>query len=272
MSLEQNVSPSPTTPQPQPAASAIENEFPTYRAISPHAVIAVIAGALSIFSALHGAFLLCALGAVVLGVYAERKIQRYSDILTGRSLAQAGIAMGLIFGLGTVTIQFVQYQLQKSQAAAFGKEVAKVLKEGDLDQVVWLKQHPASRRGKSPADVKAELVKAMRDQQMFEMEFAGFKAIKARVGSAGGDVHFDRVEEVGNSDLDSYAAILLEVHGAETKEHPNKEEFALLFVKSAQDEKSGKTEWWIEQVKYPYTPNTFVAPAKAVDDGHGHAH
>lgn len=272
MSLEQNVSPSPTTPPSQPAASAIENEFPTYRAISPHAVIAVIAGVLSLFSALHPGFLLCALGAVVLGVYAERKIQRYPDILTGRGIAQAGIAMGLIFGLGTLTIQFVQHQLQKSQAAAFGKELASILKKGTLDDIVYYKQHPASRRDKSPAEMRAEVNKSMRDPQMFEMEFATYRTIKDRIDGKEGDVHFERVEEAGDYDLDNYATILLEVHGAETKEHPNKEEFALVFAKSTRDQKTGKYEWWIEQVKYPYTPNTFVAPSKPVDDGHGHAH
>lgn len=272
MSLEQNVSPSPTTPPSSPVTSAIENEFPTYRAISPHAVLAVIAGVLSVFSAVHPGFLLCAAAAVVLGFYAERKIQRYSDVLTGRSLAQAGVALGLIFGLGTVTIQFVQSQLQKSEATAFGKEFADVLKKGTMDDVVWYKQHPEFRRDKSPAEMKAEVMKGMREQQMFEMEFSNFRALKTRVEGEGGDVHFARIEEAGNLDLDNYASVLLEVHGPKTKEHPNEEEFALVFVKSAKNQKTGKNEWWIDQIKYPYTPNTFVAPSKPVDDGHGHAH
>ncbi|MDR3634870.1 MAG: DUF4190 domain-containing protein [Isosphaeraceae bacterium] len=272
MSLEQNVSPSPTsTPEP-PVVSAIENEFPTYRAISPHAILAVIAGVLSIFSIVHPFFLLCAVLAVVLGFYAERKIQGYSDVLTGRSFAQAGIALGLIFGLGTVTIEMVQAQIRKAEARAFSRQFVDVLKKGTLDEAIWYKQPPAMRRDKSPAELKQELVKSMRDPHMFEMEFSALKLIKERAESTGEEVHFSRIEEAGTQDLDNYALTVLEFDGPGTEKFPKKEELALLFLKSSKNQKTGKNEWWIEQVKYPYVPNTFVAPSKTSGDGHGHAH
>jgi hypothetical protein len=208
---------------------------------------------------------------VVLGFYAERKIQSYSDVLTGRGIAQAGIFLGLVFGLGTVTIELVQSQISKREAVTFAKQFVDVLKKGSLDDAVWFRQHPEMRRGKSVSDVKEEVLKGMRDAHMFEMEYGTLKALKERIGSPGGDVHFDRIEEVGSQDLDNYATAVVEVHGPAGGKAPA-EEHALLFLKSSRNPKNGKNEWWVEQVKYPYTPNTFVAPKKAVDDGHGHAH
>ena len=90
------------------AGSVIENELPTYRAISPRAVFSLICGILALFSLAHPFFYVFAVLAVVLGLSADRNIQRYPDMLTGRGLAKAGAAMGLIFGLGVFTVTTVQ--------------------------------------------------------------------------------------------------------------------------------------------------------------------
>jgi hypothetical protein len=270
--LNQDLSPSTSPPASSPAVSAIDNEFPTYRAISPHAVLSVVAGVLAIFCVVHLAFLVFAALAVLLGFYAERKIQAYSDVLTGRSLAQAGIGLGLVFGLGSSTMQVVQWQLRKSEATAFTKTYIRVLKTGTLDDLVWYKQHPDMRRDKSASEVKEEIVKAMHGPQAFEMEYGALKALKERADAAGQDVRFEGVEETGTQDLSNFATVVIAFHGPGEGKYPKKEEYALLYVKSARNDKTGKDEWWVDQVQYPYARNSFVAPTKAPDDGHGHAH
>src|SRR3954447_2179230 len=59
------------------AGSVIENELPTYRAISPRAVLSLLCGILAIFSLAHPFFYVFAILAVVLGFTADRNIQRY---------------------------------------------------------------------------------------------------------------------------------------------------------------------------------------------------
>ena len=65
MPIEQSTTASPAEAVP---VSAIENEIPTYRAISPQAVFSLILGCLAILSFAHWFFLRCAVAAVVLGV------------------------------------------------------------------------------------------------------------------------------------------------------------------------------------------------------------
>ena len=84
-------------PQPRPVASTvIENEIPAYRAISPLAVLSLVLGLLSLLCFTDPSFLVVAALAVTAGLLADRKIQRMPDVLTGRRLAQAGVALGLL--------------------------------------------------------------------------------------------------------------------------------------------------------------------------------
>lgn len=272
MSLDQNVSPSPTSSPEAPAVSAIENEVPSYRAVCPHAVFALFAALMAGFSFAHPFFLVCALVAVVLGFYAEHKIQRYSDVLTGRGLAQAGIALGMIFGLGTLTIQTVQSQLRKAEAARFSRRLVEVLKNGSFEEAIWYRQVPDIRRGKSAEAVVDEVRKSAKEPHMFELHFGTLKELQQRAHAPGQDIRFVRIEDAGTIDMSNYAAALIEVHGPGTETYPKKEQYALLLVKSLQDPKSGKNEWWLDNITYPYAPNTFVPPAKTSGDGHGHAH
>ncbi len=67
-----------------------------------------------------------------------------------------------------------------------------------------------------------------------------------------------------------FALALFEVHGPGSKEFPEKEQFALAILKGLREGK--QYEWWVEDIRFPYKPRTYVAPTKAPDDGHGHAH
>src|SRR5260370_23072337 len=122
--------------------SAIENELPTYRAISPGAVVSLIFGILAVLSFASWYFLAFAAAAIVVGVLSGRKIQKMPDVLTGNGIAQAGIALGRIFGLTAVTIVTVQSALRERQAAAFGPAYEKVLSKGSPNYLLFYNPPP----------------------------------------------------------------------------------------------------------------------------------
>jgi hypothetical protein len=268
MAIDQNLS--PPAPEAAPAA-AIENEIPAYRAISPLAIVSLLFGVLSILSVAHGFFLSCAVAAVVLGFLADRKIQRYPDILTGRGFAQAGIMLGMVFGLGTFTVSTVQSYLRAADATRFAKRFAVVLKDEPIENVLWLKQPPFRRKDKSPAQLIEEFKTASKDPRMIEMELATVRMAKSRLaGAKGEEIHFSRLEAHGMDGLDAYAAALYELHGPGSKDYPLKEQYALMLMKGRTEK--GKIGWYVEDFRFPYTPSTYAPASKPVDDGHGHAH
>ena len=55
-----------------------------------------------------------------------------------------------------------------------------------------------------------------------------------------------------------------------TRSSPKKQQYALAILKGVP--KGKQYEWWVDDVRFPYKPKSYVAPAKAPDDGHGHAH
>lgn len=61
-----------------------------------------------------------------------------------------------------------------------------------------------------------------------------------------------------------------EINGPASKEYESKE-FALVVLKGMIPEGSKSYDWWVEDLRYPYKPATYVIPDKPVDDGHGHA-
>ena len=141
-----------------PAGPAIENEIPTYRAISRQAIFSVACGALSVCSFAHPAFYLFSVLAVGLGILAQRAIRRYPDMLTGAGLANAGITLGLVFGLISGTVSTVQYFVRKRQAEEFARKYAEVLKSPNEGDVLWYGTHPDLRKEKTGA----QLCKSMR--------------------------------------------------------------------------------------------------------------
>ena len=76
------------------AGAVIENEIPTYRAISGRAVFCLVCGVLSVFSFAHPVFYAFSILAVGLGIWAHRTIRRLPDMLTGQGLASTGIGLG----------------------------------------------------------------------------------------------------------------------------------------------------------------------------------
>jgi hypothetical protein len=255
-----------------PETSAIENEIPTYRAISSRAVLSFVCGVLALLSMAHPFFYAFAVLAVVLGITADRNITHYPDILTGRKLAQLGVALGLVFGLGIATVSTVQGVIRSRNAADFAKHYADVIKTQTLADTLWLGMPPAQRKGTTTEEVMQKLQTGKKqDQAMFDMKYGGIKKLKQRLQETKDqEIHFVKIEAEGSEGLTSVAVALFEVHGPPTKDFPEQEENAAAILKGVSTD-SG-LEWWVDDVKYPYKPSTAALPEKPVDDGHGHAH
>jgi hypothetical protein len=256
---------SPTIP-----AAAIENEIPSYRAICPEAVLSLICGILALFSFAHWLFLSFALAAIVFGVLADRKIVRLADMLTGRGIAQAGIALGLIFGLAAITTAAVQDWILLREGQKFAKRYQDVLENGTFELALWYGQPPVVRTGKTPEEIAAELKKSMRMGGVLEMENATLTKLRSRIHDDKADLHFSKIEQHGKDGLNVFAAALFELHPAAGKPIPESERFALVVFKGMVQ--NHRYDWWVEQVAYPYAPASYQPKVTPADDGHGHSH
>src|SRR5205807_2081309 len=126
----------------------------------------VICGIVASFSFAHLDFLVFAVLAVVLGVLANVAINRHPDMLTGRRLANAGIAMGLIFGLVAATYTAVQSFVLTREAAKFGRQYAEVFQQRSLGEILWYRLNPEIRKTKTPHEVLQEFEKAQAKDRM----------------------------------------------------------------------------------------------------------
>jgi hypothetical protein len=233
-----------TSPGAAPGGSPIENEIPAYRAISPGAIFSLILGILSFFSYTSLWFLALSIGAVVIGALSMRKIRRMPDILTGEKFAQAGIFLGLVFGLTASTISTVQQVIRMRRAEAVARSLTP-------------KKLALEMKSQSPQNV-----------QMMEMELKPLRDLKAHADEPNARIHFLRIEGVGDPGTALEAEALYEVHSPQSKTPGDKDTFALAIVH--QVDTNRKLEWWCDKVIFPYKPASYVAPEKPVDDGHGH--
>jgi hypothetical protein len=259
------------------APPAIENEIPTYRAISTRAVLSVICGILASFSFANLFFLSFAVLAVGLGIWANLAIKRHPDMLTGRGLANAGTTLGLVFGLVTATYSGVQSFVLSRAATNFGREFADAVQGGALDKMLWYNMHPDMRKNKSPKDALHDFETAKpKDRMMIEQKTAPMQSLHKRLAASKDETfHFVDIESQGldegqGKELGYYATALFEVEGPGNKDFPEKRQYALAIFKGRT--KGRHYEWWVEDIRFPYQPRSFQAPEKPVDDGHGHAH
>lgn len=171
MAIDQETSPATTDLNPN--SSVIENEIPTYRAVSTRAIFAVLCGLMAVFSFAHPMFYLFAVLAVILGVSADRKIQRYPDVLTGQTLARVGVLLGLVFGLSIATVTTLQSYLIRREAVKFAHHYGERLKSAPLTELYWLGLPPTTREKVTADENWAQLQAASKeDQAMDEMKRA----------------------------------------------------------------------------------------------------
>jgi hypothetical protein len=255
-------------------SSAIENEIPTYRAISPRAVLSVICGFLALFSLAHPFFYLFAILAVVLGFTADRNIQLYPDILTGRTLAQMGVGMGLIFGLAIFTVSTVQAYLVTRNANGFASFYGTLYKSSGLGEILWWGMHPSQRKSMTAEDVIQKLQTSKKaETAAYDMRISGVRNLKKRLDSSKDqELHFVKIEREGAEGLTHVALALFEVHGPPSKDFPQEREYALGFLKGISRSSGKGYDWWVDELVYPYKPQTADLPETPIDDGHGHSH
>jgi hypothetical protein len=264
--------------EPDHGGPAIENELPTYRAISVLAIFSVVCGVLAVCSFADSIFYVFSVLAVGLGIWAHRTIRRYPDILTGHGLANAGIALGLVFGLASGTIGAVQYLVRSRQAERFARQFAEVLPSSNLGDVLMLMTYPDTRKNKTSADLLQDHIATQStERKRMEMNMGPmgqFLALRRRLAASTKEtVRFVKVETVVEEgghgpELHVIAPALLEVSGPGNKEFTEKEQYALAILKGRP---KGRTyEWWVEAVNFPYKPKTYVPPEKAAGDGHDH--
>jgi hypothetical protein len=257
-----------------PTSSAIENELPTYRAICTRAVVSVVCGLLASFSFANVGFLIFAALAVVLGLWANVAIKRNPDILTGRRLANAGIALGLVFGLTVVTYTTIQGFLLAREARKFAVFYAKVLKEGGPGDAMLYRQPPHIREKKTAADVEKEMadMKA-RERGMMEMRMSQLLGLQKALKPKDAHLDFVAIESQGVDEghvgqVGYFATALFDVEGAAPSKNAPGANHAMLLLKG--QPKGRHYEWWVDEVIYPYAPKSFQVTPKPVDDGHGH--
>ena len=209
---------SSTVPEPAPAP-AIENEIAAYRALSPGAIVALVCGVLSILSFASYDFLAFSVAAIVLGVLADRKIQRLPEILTGRGLAHAGVGLGLMFGLTALTVTTVQDFIRASQAKRFAHTVENLLKEGTYDQLLWYSQPAVIRDKNTPEKLRKDMTKDAQSAMSVGERYGALKQLNDNLKAPESEVHFKGLEGHGEDGLDSYAGSLRGPHseGPETR-------------------------------------------------------
>ncbi len=254
------------------AAPAIENEFATYRAICPSAVVALILGVFSLLGFVSIYFLAVPVLAIVFGAFADRKIQRYPEILTGRGLAQAGIALGLVFGLTAVTVLTVQSMIRGRQGLAYARAYEKILRDGTFADAVWMAQSPQMRATSSPEEMMKQAKGSASTQSIFEERYHAINEIKRAI-NAKAELRFVRIEGHGDQDLTQYAGAVYAVHDHDAKGAEDPDRYILAVIKWDPRTTKG-LNWWVPDVVFPYKEKTFIAPApdKKADDGHGHSH
>lgn len=249
MALDQDLTPSPPKIAP---GSGVDNEIATYRAIVPSAVLSLICGLLAVFSFTSWAFLAFTALAFGFGLRAERRIARDPEIWTGRKMAQAGIALGLVFGLAAVTNTMVQGFLRARAASQFAAQYAEVLKKRSLEEAAWYTAMPTGREGKSPVDLFKEMT-SQAPPGMPDENLASIRAVRDRLASDPAEaITFEGLKGHGVDGLNIYASALFKLQGPGTKDHPEKEQYALFFFKGATVK--GRTQWWVENTRFPYTP------------------
>jgi hypothetical protein len=186
--------------------------------------------------------------------------------------------MGLIFGLTVVTYTGLQHFILKRDAARFAAEYAKVLQDGSFGDVLLYRDLPERRKDQTGAQKQKEYDEMKsRDRMAMEQRMAPLKNLHQALKVNGGRIRFVDVESQG---VDAsmvgavyyYAAVLYEIEGGAAKGAPEtpQHQYALALFKARP--KGRHYEWWVDDTRFPYVPQSYQLQSKPVDDGHGHAH
>jgi hypothetical protein len=148
-------------------------DVPTYRAISPLAVVACVLAALSPLALAHPVLWIVPAAAVVLATWALRLISRHADRLVGRRAALAGLAIALFFGAWAPTRLALQRVVLPRQARHFAQYWFDLVRNGRVYEAHQWTRPPGFRLPsdvdlrqayESDADAKEDLRKFLRSE------------------------------------------------------------------------------------------------------------
>jgi hypothetical protein len=252
------------------SASPIENELPTYRALTTWSIASLVLGVISLVTFASLNFLVAAIAAIASGAFALRQIRRYPDLLTGTGLANAGIAMGLITGLAAPTLYIVQRSIIDRQARAYGEQLAQALQEEGLPGAFWVSQPPAARSQTTPDALIKEIEASMLEDPMAgnDPRYASLRSMASRLTSSDEQhIHVEGIEAKGFDGVTPFAFILMMLDGPKSAEFPDEQQFALVRVEATEHE--GKRGWFVQDVTFPYEVGS---RDDVVESAHGHDH
>ena len=268
-----------------------DNELSSYRAITPPAVISLLLGVLSALSFVSHTFWIATVFAVILGVLAIRAISRQPDALTGATMAHAGIALGLIFGLSSLVWGVVDNLMLQRRASTFMVDrLLPILNERDLNAALYYKEEPATRRGVTPEEFRAKIEREIgpNNQMMFEQQAGAVAKLNRHLlEEKDAKLSFKKIETTVIEGTTPVALALVQInwpqeaahdhgeagHDSETEkahEEMLRERGEMLGVVLKNRREGRRDSWWVESYIYPYKGQGYVATVKPVDDGHGH--
>lgn len=221
---------------------ANENELPAYRAVSRLAIASLVFGIASVFSFVAGYFALFGMIAIVFGLMAQRRIRSLPDVLTGSRMADAGIALGLLFSLSALTITTSQTWIIDHEARKFARSYVEALRSGSLDNVLFLEMHPESRKTKTQAELIAEMKQSMRGPGMLEMQTQAPRDMMKRLASTPGQtVELGKITDHTVVGMDAYVEFLLVFKGPRSQEFPADVQYGIVRFQGIPE---GRTFGW----------------------------
>src|SRR5262249_36778753 len=158
----------------------------------------------------------------------------YPDMYTGRGFANAGIAMGLVFGLMTLTYTAVQGFLLARAASEFGREYAEAMQTGSLGQILLYGFHPDVRKSKTADQAEEEFRSAKaKERMMIDQKTGPLQSLRRRLASSKDeafrflDIENQGLDQGQGAQLGYFATALFEVKGPGNKEFPESKQYAL---------------------------------------------
>lgn len=221
---------------------ANENELPAYRAVSRLAIASLVFGISSILAFVAGYFALFGAIAIIFGLMAQRNIRSLPDTLTGSRMADAGIALGLLFSLSALTVTIAQSWIINREATRFARTYVEALRSGSLDDVLFLEIHPESRKTKSKAELLADLRQGMRGPGMMDMQTQAPRDMIKRLASTPGQtVELGKIIDHITLGMDAYVEFLLIFKGPKSQEFPAEIQYGIVRFQGVPD---GRTFAW----------------------------
>ncbi len=192
------------------------NDIPTYRAVSALALTSAAAGLISGLSFVAWGWLGLAVVAVAAGVAADFRIRKMPDVLTGRSFAHAGIAMGLIFGVTSTAYGMWSLHALKSAAMKYAQNFTESLNEAGMTRPIntseplWYMIPPGMAKEVSPEEAKIKMAEMLKNSAKAQGIEEMMKQM-IRYAGPGNPISVLEAEKISIQDSEVLVSVLVKV-------------------------------------------------------------